>query len=780
MKRAVSAFWAVIFGLLPTGRGIAQDATGAAAESTASAPTHAAAVDHTAPLRNAASANERFKLTITPGTNSASTSDPAPTDAKKSAKPDGCRARLTEKSGREVWSARLVNETAPEQAAIHDLGKFVVTLDEFGRGGARHALVAYGPHGKKLVEFKLASLLRGGDWRYVHRAGEALVWLENAKTTFEPGDTFVIELNWGTRITIDLRRGKVDYAPGAGIDPDEAVDLPVMDGDWLGDSSDSVAAESDAAELDPATAQFLADALQNITALLYHDLGSEKLSPELKLALTNLQGRLLLGNDRSPEQVAELQKQYSDVLAAAQAAGLKMPLSADERAALYAAQVRDTAAGNSAATGVPVPEPDPAHRVNYMAWLGSQTETDGPSAFENFMAIVEHNKLDPAAALPDEYDKVMDGDAEALNAPRFLSFLEANRDNIALLRGALQRDYRGPLLDPSNEEALFSVLLPHLSSVRNTTKAMMAEARKLESEGRLDEALEDYTTTFASGAQISQGPTLIENLVGVAMQALGSTSLLDSMAGPNGAQLDYVTLAQQLESSYLPTRRMAETMQFERASVLDFVQRLYDYDPDTQQYKVSPNAPQLMREVSDMSGAGGGAMDFLNQAYMVGTLGAIGFDGMLQQVNAHYDDLTSATAAPFQQGNAQLQTAEARFEQENLRQSNPVLGALLPAISRANQLQARADTTRNATLLIANLNAYKQQNGAYPASLDAFAGKPYVTDPFTGQQFAYRRDGAGFQLYSQGADAADNGGTHNQRADRETGDLVFWPRPPKN
>ena len=69
-----------------------------------------------------------------------------------------CRAALFEsageaKRGRLVWRAKLVNEVAPGRVLIRDDGRFVVTLDEFRRGGAAHAVVIYDERGELLREF---------------------------------------------------------------------------------------------------------------------------------------------------------------------------------------------------------------------------------------------------------------------------------------------------------------------------------------------------------------------------------------------------------------------------------------------------------------------------------------------------------------------------------------------------------------------------------------------------------------------------------------------------
>ena len=59
------------------------------------------------------------------------------------------------------------------------------------------------------------------------------------------------------------------------------------------------------------------------------------------------------------------------------------------------------------------------------------------------------------------------------------------------------------------------------------------------------------------------------------------------------------------------------------------------------------------------------------------------------------------------------------------------------------------------------LQAYRATNGSYPASLDDLKAKlnwPLRTDPFSGEDLVYRREGNSFLLYSIGENLKDDGG----------------------
>jgi hypothetical protein len=158
-------------------------------------------------------------------------------------------------------------------------------------------------------------------------------------------------------------------------------------------------------------------------------------------------------------------------------------------------------------------------------------------------------------------------------------------------------------------------------------------------------------------------------------------------------------------------------------------------------------------------------------------LGSVGFEGFQEAVNKHYDRLSEAAALPYPQAREKLGEIEREMENPVWQAGNPVLKSLLPALSRVTELSNRNESQRRATNLVANLKAYKQANGSYPPSLDAFGEREFTVDPLSGQRFVYRPNGEDFTLYSVGVNGTDEGGVHDPQ--RRENDYQFWPRPAK-
>ncbi len=86
---------------------------------------------------------------------------------------------------------------------------------------------------------------------------------------------------------------------------------------------------------------------------------------------------------------------------------------------------------------------------------------------------------------------------------------------------------------------------------------------------------------------------------------------------------------------------------------------------------------------------------------------------------------------------------------------------LVPSYSRINKARDRATAHLGLAQVSLLLKAYRAERSEYPASLAELArsaGYELPIDPFSGKPFAYRREGAGFLLYSWGQNLKDDGG----------------------
>jgi hypothetical protein len=669
-----------------------------------------------APPRETRSDNGRFLLRVNPG---------HPGRGGQS-----CQATLVERTEhggaeRKVWERALVNEISPAQVFVRDDGQFVVTLDELRRGGARNAVVIYGAQGELLRHFLLIDLLKRNDWPHVAASRREVVWLAGARAAFDTAaNQFVIELGWGRSIRLDLKTLRVVGEPGGG--DDELSDIPAAVLAQLFEQPEAVGSQPDR-----------------------RPSGLTKLTPE-EQAQTAAIARQLSGDGEKPTT---------------------LPVGPTATAPTETADVAETApepapseAPVPAPAAVSVPQPNAADKVDFVAWLNRMGRLDGPDARPLYDTATR--QLTPWVGSADLLAAAARGDPAALASPELAPWLDANAGALATFHKAAQYPAKGWHFE-STDGAALSVTFPSLTPIRTLARATVVQGRQLAATGQGGEAAERYLDVLAAGAHTGSGLTLVENLVGMAMQAPAAEALLDLEASPAGATLDYAALSRDAEAAYQPTRAAVDAIQGERAFFMDSVQRVWDVDPQTGACTFNrAKADELLSLVEDGNADPAGRQRDLDRVK------EIGFEQTVALGAAYYEAMTAAMALPYPHAHPRVAEIEKLLDDE---EAHPLLRRLTPSLERYGFLKGRGEATRAATLLVTHLHAYRQEHGEYPASLDVFAGQNYAVDPFSGAPFIYRRRGDDFVLYSVGGNGVNDAGVHDRKG--ETNDLVFWPRP---
>lgn len=107
-------------------------------------------------------------------------------------------------------------------------------------------------------------------------------------------------------------------------------------------------------------------------------------------------------------------------------------------------------------------------------------------------------------------------------------------------------------------------------------------------------------------------------------------------------------------------------------------------------------------------------------------------------------------------------------------------GIMLPFGVRAAAAQDTAIATLRGDRIFLGLLAYRSRFRAYPDRLNDLRKLNWraADDPFSGRPFIYRREGAGFVLYSIGDDLKDNGGTEATKPTAHPSIPSEWPGKP--
>jgi hypothetical protein len=167
----------------------------------------------------------------------------------------------------------------------------------------------------------------------------------------------------------------------------------------------------------------------------------------------------------------------------------------------------------------------------------------------------------------------------------------------------------------------------------------------------------------------------------------------------------------------------------------------------------------------------------------------------MRLLNRWYDRLVTALSKPTRkERDAAIAEFERDFKQVAANVGDPrvllrnvaIAGSLCGGLSRQLDLhfiakemfapsgyvlaQDRATGSQSLVPVVFALAAYRADHGAYPAELAALGPKylPAIPeDPFSGAPIRYKREGAGYMLYSVGPNGKDDGGRASWDNDQE-------------
>ena len=90
---------------------------------------------------------------------------------------------------------------------------------------------------------------------------------------------------------------------------------------------------------------------------------------------------------------------------------------------------------------------------------------------------------------------------------------------------------------PIREKSFLSIILPHLIKIREMSRVVALKARLEIAEGRLEDAIHTLQTGFPMARQVAQGQTLVNGLVGMAIEELMAKRVEELIAQPAAPNL---------------------------------------------------------------------------------------------------------------------------------------------------------------------------------------------------------------------------------------------------
>ena len=115
-----------------------------------------------------------------------------------------------DKGGKPQRVRKLTLVNIPHRAMVSDDGKFLVTIDTYGRLGYDHSLVIYGKDGLPVRDFDLEDLLTEEEIKKVPTTVSSRWWSRGTRFRFaDDQEHFILELPSNRTLRINLSTGKV-------------------------------------------------------------------------------------------------------------------------------------------------------------------------------------------------------------------------------------------------------------------------------------------------------------------------------------------------------------------------------------------------------------------------------------------------------------------------------------------------------------------------------------------------------------------------------------------
>jgi hypothetical protein len=301
------------------------------------------------------------------------------------------------------------------------------------------------------------------------------------------------------------------------------------------------------------------------------------------------------------------------------------------------------------------------------------------------------------------------------------------------------------------------MLMPSLSTYRSLVFALSVKLRLEIADGKVDEALRTLRSGLAMARGIAEGPTLIQDLVGIAISALMFKNVGEFMALPDFPNLywalsdlpvPFISLRQSLSYEYdimyweIPELRDLDQKLLSDSQASALVNKMFKKFGDAGFWdhsatRLLPLAWVMMHYVDAKAFLADRGMDASRIEAMPAAQVVMLYQ--FQEFKEVRDGMFKWFTLPYAQYRVHAdeydKTAD-KITQRGLKSN--VFAIFLPALSRCRFLEARLCRDIEMLRVIEALRMHAAANqGAFPKTLDDVTVVPLPDDPVTGGAFVY-------------------------------------------
>ena len=367
-------------------------------------------------------------------------------------------------------------------------------------------------------------------------------------------------------------------------------------------------------------------------------------------------------------------------------------------------------------------------------------------------------------------------------------WVQEHNDALELIIEGSRRTYYWQTYKSNDESPgeMMGVLLPNLSGFRKLARALIWRSQLRAEQGRFEDAFDDAKSCYRFGQQIRGDKFFIEQLVGIAFEALSVRTIRDIVGGYD---IDSTVLAdfQRDFEQIIADENFAISFEAEKLCMYDEIQRCFTSDRFGKGHLYLPrfgNMIDMPAVIRSEEGLGDFIVFVLYSApYLFGHPNK---EDTLKSVNEFYDYCEQLSLKTAVERHAESDAIGDKFKE--LVNSNFFLRTLTPAMGRVIEIGHRLPTDVGAALTIIAILRYNGDTDRYPQNLNQLVTAGYLKqlpiDSYSDKPLVYKKTDDNFILYSFGPDFKDDDGVSGKDSNgrarqwRDNGDTVFWP-PPK-
>jgi hypothetical protein len=313
---------------------------------------------------------------------------------------------------------------------------------------------------------------------------------------------------------------------------------------------------------------------------------------------------------------------------------------------------------------------------------------------------------------------------------------------------------------PVRGDKPWTIMLPEVQGIRSVARVVILRSRLAIADGRFDDALYDLQTTFAMARHVSQGPTLVNGLVGIAISGIGFREVEGLMRAPNAPNLYWAIMGLPRPWIDLRPAMDAEThfIDFSFPKLQDVDSARYSADQWREQLVgVAANMASLLEIAPPASAV---APEYIAAGFAIKTyprgkklliaagipvadvekmpVAEVALRGMMQDYRRVRDENFKWSYVPYAQRGDGPKRAAKEIENATAHVEGYPFVSLLSAVSAVSLAQVRSERLVAIHAAVEALRIHAAAHGGQlPARLSDVTLAPVLDDPLTGKQFGY-------------------------------------------